>query len=71
MAQTGNRGKSPLDRLRARYSDVDLDCAECGYEDENGRWRAETTGDRIRYSHVCPSCGAIRTRTLRLSDDES
>lgn len=60
-------GKSPLDRLRSRYSAADLTCPDCGYEDEGGEWTAETAGNRIRYRHVCPSCGAIRTRTLRLA----
>ncbi|MFB6131556.1 MAG: HVO_0649 family zinc finger protein [Salinigranum sp.] len=59
-------GTTALDRLCAHYDDVDLRCPKCGYEDERGRWQAWTTGRRIDYRHVCPSCGAIRRRTLRL-----
>ena len=58
-----------LDRLRAHYDDVDLRCPECGYVDEDGGWRATTSGDRIDYRHLCPSCGAVRRRTYRLNTE--
>jgi len=60
-------GTTPLDRLKTQY-DRDLRCRECGFEDTEGAWQARTTGDRVSYRHVCPSCGAIETRTLRLTD---
>jgi rubredoxin len=55
-----------LDRLKARY-DRDLRCRECGYVDEDGGWQARTSGGRISYRHVCPSCGTVEKRTLRLT----
>ena len=58
-------GTTPLDRLKAQY-DRDLRCRECGYLDEDGAWQARTSGDRVSYRHVCPSCGTIEKRTLRL-----
>jgi predicted RNA-binding Zn-ribbon protein involved in translation (DUF1610 family) len=67
MATDGRPGASALDRLRERFDADDATCPECGYEDEGG-WRAATTGDRVVYRHLCPSCGAQRTRTLRLRD---
>ena len=58
-------GATPLDRLKAQY-DRDLRCRECGFVDRDGEWQAQTTGNRISYRHLCPSCGAVETRTLRL-----
>ncbi|WP_396613257.1 HVO_0649 family zinc finger protein [Haloferax sp. S1W] len=55
-----------MDRLRDHYADVDRECSECGFVDEDGEWSARTTGSRIDYRHVCPSCGAIEVRTLKL-----
>lgn len=66
MASDKHGGTSALDRLRSRYDTDDLTCPKCGYEDEDGAWGAETSGDRVRYRHVCPACGHIRKRTLRL-----
>jgi predicted RNA-binding Zn-ribbon protein involved in translation (DUF1610 family) len=65
MAAERERGATPLDRLKSRY-DRDLRCRECGFEDVDGGWQARTTGERVSYRHVCPSCGAIETRTLKL-----
>jgi len=65
MAVRRHAGTTPLDRLRSRL-DADRRCPECGYEDTDGEWSAKTTGDRVLYRHVCPSCGAIDKRTLRL-----
>ncbi|MFB6107108.1 MAG: HVO_0649 family zinc finger protein [Halobacteriaceae archaeon] len=58
-------GTTPLDRLTAHMNAADATCPDCGCHDDSG-WTARTTGGRVRYRHVCPSCGAIRTRTLRL-----
>jgi len=65
MAIRRNAGTTALDRLRSRL-EADLRCPECGYEDAEGEWSARTTGDRVLYRHVCPSCGAIDSLTLRL-----
>lgn len=66
MTVQRTEGTSPLDRLGSHYNRASLICPRCGYEDENGSWRAETSGDRVRYHHRCPSCDSIATRTLRL-----
>jgi predicted RNA-binding Zn-ribbon protein involved in translation (DUF1610 family) len=65
MPAERERGVTQLDRLKSRY-DSDLRCRECGFEDTGGDWQARTTGERVSYRHVCPSCGAIKTRTLGL-----
>lgn len=62
-------GTTPLDRLTVRFEKADLQCPECRYEDEGGRWKAKTDGRRVLYRHVCPRCGAIRTRTYRMSGE--
>ena len=61
-----NGGSSLIDRLNSRYEGTDLTCPECGYEDDDGRWTAATSGSRVTYQHVCPSCAAVRQRTFRL-----
>lgn len=63
MSLDGSGGASALDRLRNR---LDLRCAECGYEDDGGRWTAATSGGRVTYQHICPSCAAVRQRTFHL-----
>lgn len=65
MSARRTGGSTPFDRVRARY-DENLRCGECGYEDTDGEWRATTTGSRVDYTHLCPSCGAVDRRTLRL-----
>ncbi|ELZ86559.1 hypothetical protein C453_05459 [Haloferax elongans ATCC BAA-1513] len=60
------RGTTALDRLRDHYTDADRECSKCGFVDEDGEWSAKTTGNRIDYRRVCPSCGAIEVRTLKL-----
>ncbi len=65
MSVWNTGGTTPLDRLKSRY-DRDLRCGECGYVDEEGEWQARTTGNRVDYRHLCPSCGAVERRTLRL-----
>lgn len=67
MSRSSN-GSSVIDRLNSRYEDVDVTCPECGYVDEDSKWTAETNGRRIDYRHLCPSCGNMRTRTVRLDD---
>ena len=67
MSTRRNRGATPLDRLKAQY-DRDLRCRDCGFVDSDGGWQARTTGDRISYRHLCPSCGAVETRTLTMRD---
>ncbi|WP_128477025.1 HVO_0649 family zinc finger protein [Halorussus pelagicus] len=66
MANNNPGGLSPFERLRSRFEDEDLVCPKCGYDDEDGKWLAETGGDRIQYRHLCPSCGYVRRRTFRL-----
>lgn len=63
MAHHARAGTTPLDRLRGR---LDLTCRECGYEDADGRWTAATSGSRVTYQHICPSCAAVRQETYRL-----
>ena len=63
MALSANSGTTALDRFRSR---LDLTCLECGYEDVDGRWTAATSGSRITYQHICPSCAAVRQYTYRL-----
>lgn len=70
MAAERRSGTTPLDRLRSHYDDVDLKCPKCGYVDESGKWRVTMTGGRVDYHHLCPSCGARRTRTVRTVDGE-
>lgn len=60
------KGRTAFEQLQIHYTDVDLTCSECGYEDETGDWKAVTSGSRVLYRHVCPSCGEIRKRTLSL-----
>lgn len=65
MAVDRNGGATPLDRLRT-HLETDLRCPDCGFEDDDGSWTARTDGGRVLYRHVCPSCGSIRTRDIRL-----
>jgi transposase len=65
---SSNGGSTPFERLRDRYDETSRTCPKCGYEDEEGSWRVETTGDRVFYRHLCPSCGARSTRTLRVKN---
>jgi predicted RNA-binding Zn-ribbon protein involved in translation (DUF1610 family) len=68
MSHNQSGGTNPLERLGSRFDDVDLVCSDCGFEDDDGSWTSVTSGDRILYRHVCPSCGSIRKRTLRLGE---
>ena len=58
-------GTTAFDRLRDRLDRESRRCPSCGYEDADGRWRADTSGDRVRYAHECPSCGAVDSLELR------
>ncbi len=64
MSSQRRTGTTALDRLRSHYEDAAATCPKCGHEDDGG-WQAATSGDRVQYRHVCPSCGAINKRTLR------
>jgi predicted RNA-binding Zn-ribbon protein involved in translation (DUF1610 family) len=68
MTHKVSGGMNPLESLRSRFDDADLVCSDCGYEDHDGSWTSVTSGDRVLYRHVCPSCGSIRKRTLRLGE---
>lgn len=70
MAADRRAGTTALDRLRTHYDSVDMVCPKCGYEDTDGKWRSEMSGKRVDYQHLCPSCGAIRRRTIRLDSTE-
>ena len=69
MSRARDEGLSAFDRLRSRYDREDLMCPACGYQDDEGRWLAATSGERVRYRHVCPSCGNIRSREFRFGDE--
>ncbi|MFC6732405.1 HVO_0649 family zinc finger protein [Haladaptatus sp. DYSN1] len=58
--------RSPFEKLKSHYDDVDMKCPECGYEDTDGEWQTETTGEKVHYHHICPSCGVVQKRTLSI-----
>ncbi|MFB6108468.1 MAG: HVO_0649 family zinc finger protein [Haloplanus sp.] len=66
MSSAHRTGSSAFDRLRSHYDESSRICPKCGYEDTDGGWRVTTTGSRVHYRHLCPSCGATATRELRL-----
>ncbi|TYT60784.1 HVO_0649 family zinc finger protein [Natrialba swarupiae] len=57
---------TPFERLRQKLEDSELECRQCGFRDTDGGWRVTTTGSRVRYQFVCPSCSAVETREMRL-----
>lgn len=57
--------QSPFDRLRAKFDESELECPACGYEADGG-WRVSTSGSRVQYQFVCPTCDAVETRVMRL-----
>jgi rubredoxin len=59
-------GASALDGLRAYLDRSEPRCSACGHVDTERGWQAETSGRRVRYRHVCPSCGATDERTIRI-----
>ncbi|MFP8889144.1 HVO_0649 family zinc finger protein [Natrialbaceae archaeon A-CW2] len=56
--------KYPLERYRDRLERTHQRCGACGAKDRAGNWTAETSGRRVRYRFVCPSCEAVDTREL-------
>ncbi|WP_222919918.1 HVO_0649 family zinc finger protein [Natrinema sp. SYSU A 869] len=58
--------RSPFERLREKFDESELRCPACGYVDTDGGWRVTTSGGRVRYQFVCPTCDAVETRELRL-----
>ncbi|AGB32968.1 hypothetical protein C488_09976 [Natrinema pellirubrum DSM 15624] len=58
--------RSPFERLREKFDESERRCPECGYVDTEGGWRVTTSGGRVRYQFVCPTCDAVETRELRL-----
>ncbi|WP_121742085.1 HVO_0649 family zinc finger protein [Natronorubrum halophilum] len=58
--------QSPFERLRAKFDESNPNCPSCGYVDTECGWRVATTGSRVTYQFVCPTCDAVETRELRL-----
>ncbi|EJN61134.1 hypothetical protein SAMN04487950_3928 [Halogranum rubrum] len=69
MSQNRDHERSPFEKLKHHYEETDLECHECGYDDTEGEWQTQTTGDTVEYRHVCPSCGAIQRRTLSVGEE--
>ena len=59
-------GTTPLERLQDRLNREARVCPACRYEDTESGWQAVTSGSRVQYRHICPSCGEISKRELRL-----
>ncbi|MFC6889913.1 HVO_0649 family zinc finger protein [Halorubrum trueperi] len=59
-------GTSAFDRLRARLDGRSRACEECGFVDEEGGWKAVTSGATVEYRRECPSCGTDHVRRYRL-----
>jgi hypothetical protein len=58
--------RSPFEQLRAKFDDSELECRLCGYFDDDVSWRVTTSGSRVQYQFVCPSCDGVETREMRL-----
>lgn len=58
--------RSPFEQLREKFDESDVKCPACGYTDTDGGWRVTTTGSRVRYQFICPTCDAVETREMRL-----
>lgn len=69
MNMDSEDGTSAFDRLREHYQEGDIECPECGHVDTDGEWTTEAVDGRVRYTHICPSCGAIETRELRFDEE--
>ena len=69
MAYQQHRGTSPLAQMRARLDATRRTCGECGYEDTEGSWEANTDGRRVTFEHVCPSCDATDRYVVRMRPD--
>lgn len=61
-----SKARSPFEQLRDRFNETDLECSACGYIDDDGNWRVSTSGSRVQYQFICPTCDAIETREMRL-----
>lgn len=59
-------GTSAFERLRARLDERSRACEECGFVDEEGGWKAATSGATVEYRWECPSCGTGRVHRYRL-----
>ena len=70
MSDLDDVGSTPFETMTSHMDHDDLTCTECGHEDEEGKWQARTTGAKVVYTHVCPSCDAVRKRTFRLDESE-
>lgn len=58
--------RSPFERLKAKFDESEPKCPACGCSDGDGGWRVVTSGSRVTYQYVCPTCDAIETREMRL-----
>ena len=58
--------RSPFERLKQKFDESDPKCPACGCSDSDAGWRVRTTGSRVTYQYVCPTCDAIETREMRL-----
>lgn len=65
MATRQRSGTTAFDRMRDRLDHEERRCPACGYVDDAGRWHADTSGARVRYTHECPSCHSVNTVELR------
>ena len=54
--------------LQAYVERSRLRCPACGHVDADGEWEVATSGGRVRYRHVCPSCEAVDTFDLTLGE---
>lgn len=58
--------RSPFERLRTKFDETELQCRQCGAQGDDSGWRVTTSGGRVRYQFVCPTCDAIETKEMRL-----
>jgi hypothetical protein len=60
-------GTTAFEGYRFRLEERARRCPDCGHVDARGGWRAETTGARVTYRHVCPACDAVARFEIRLA----
>jgi hypothetical protein len=65
MVATARRGSTPLSIIKGHYERTRPVRKSCGFVDD-AEWEATTGGRTVRYTHVCPSCGAETVRVVRL-----
>ncbi|OVE83766.1 HVO_0649 family zinc finger protein [Natronolimnobius baerhuensis] len=58
--------RSPFERLRTKFDESEPQCRQCGSQPADAGWRVTTSGRRVRYQFVCPTCDAIETKEIRL-----